>query len=181
LLAKVAMVALMLALAVANRRLTRTIPAAGGRAVARLRRNVWLEIGCAAAVLAVTAWLGHTRPPADMPDVHTHMAGRAFVAVSADGASVLVEILPGRPGANRLVGRLVAGDGRPLATQELAIELSLPEAGIESLSARAVREAEGTFATPEIVLPLAGRWQIRIDALVSDFEKRVFTLQLDIE
>ncbi|HEX2113096.1 MAG TPA: hypothetical protein VHM01_01715 [Alphaproteobacteria bacterium] len=171
----------MLALAVANRRLTARLPAAGSRAAVRLRRNVWLEIGCATAIVAVTAWLGHTRPPSDTPEVHTHAAGRAFVAVDSDGASVLVEVLPGKPGPNRLVGRLIAEDGRPLAAQEFAIELSLTEAGIEALSAVGVREAEGTFTVSEIVLPLAGRWRMRIDALVSDFEKRVFTLQLDIE
>ncbi|HEX2115883.1 MAG TPA: copper resistance protein CopC, partial [Alphaproteobacteria bacterium] len=99
LLAKVALAALMLALAAANRRLTQFVPA-GGRAVTRLRRNVRLEIGCAAAILTVTAWLGHTRPPADMLETHTHTAGRAFVAVDADCASVLVEVFPGKPGTN---------------------------------------------------------------------------------
>jgi copper transport protein len=179
LLAKVALVSYMLALAVANRRLTRGLAAEGKRAAARLRRNAWLEIAGAAGILVVTAWLGHTRPPALMPDGRAHADGRGFMAVEADGASVLVEVLPARAGPNRLVGRIAAKDGNPFAAQEIAIELSLPEAGIEPLNVPAARTAEGFDASPVVLL--RGRWQMRVDVLVSDFEKRVFTLQLDID
>src|SRR6185437_700210 len=94
LLAKVALVALMLALAIANRRLTRAVPSANGTVASRLKRNVALEIALAATVVAVTAWLGHTRPPDEMPHAHAAAAGRAFMTVESDGASLLVEIVP---------------------------------------------------------------------------------------
>jgi copper transport protein len=179
LLAKMALVAYMLALAVGNRRLTRGLAVDGARTAARLRRNVRLEIVCAGALLAATAWLGHTRPPAEM-HAHAAAAGRAVMAVESDGASVLVEISPARRGANRVIGRMTLPDGRPLLVRELAVELSLPEAGIEPLTVRAMADQAGGF-TLEAVLPVPGRWEMRVDALVSDFEKRVFTLQLDID
>jgi hypothetical protein len=31
------------------------------------------------------------------------------------------------------------------------------------------------------VVLLRGRWQMRVDVLISDFEKRVLTLQIDVE
>ena len=181
LLAKAALVALMLALAVANRRLTRALPSANGAVAARLKRNIGLEIAIAAAVLAVTAWLGHTRPPDEMAHAHGVAAGRTFMTVESDGASLLVEIAPGRPGPNRLTGYLTGADGRPIAPRELSVELSLPEAGIEPLAARARLDGDGKFIVDAIALPLGGRWRMRVDALIGDFEKRVFTLQLAIE
>ena len=181
LLAKVALVVLMLVLAVANRRLTRALPAANGRTAARLKRNVTLEIVCAGAVLALTAWLGHTRPPAEMAHVHAAPAGRAVLAVESDGASALVEVSPARRGTNRLVGQLIQPDGRPLIARELTVEFSLPSAGIEPLTARVTPDQRGGFRIEAVALPAPGRWEMRIDALVSDFEKRVFSLQLEID
>jgi copper transport protein len=178
LLVKLALVAYMLAIAVGNRRLTRRLATQDARAAARLRHYIWLEIVCAAGILVATAWLGHTRPPSDMAE-HAQVDGRTVLAVEADGASMLVDVLPGKVGPNRLVGRIAAKDGNPLAAQEITIELSLPEARVEPLSIPAARTPEG-FETTQVVL-LRGRWQMRVDVLISDFEKRVLTLQIDIE
>jgi copper transport protein len=181
LLAKVGLVVLMLALATANRRLTRALPSANGGVAARLKGNIVLEIAAAAAILALTAWLGHTRPPDETAHVHAAAAGRAFMSVESDGATLVVEVDPGRRGANRLTGTMTRPDGQPLPAREVAVELSLPAAGIEPLSARAVRGAGGSFKIDSVALPVRGMWTLRVDALIGDFEKRVFTLQLDID
>lgn len=181
LLAKAALVALMLALAIANRCLTRSLPRANGGTAARLNNNIVLEIGAAAAILALTSWLGHTRPPDETTHAHAASSGRAFMAIESDGAMLLAEIDPGRRGANRLTGTMSAPDGQPVRARELAVELSLPSAGIEPILAPAVRGAAGRFTVDAIALPVRGRWTLRVDALVGDFEKRVFTLQLEIE
>ena len=181
LLIKVALVALMLALAIANRRLTPALSSASGTVTMRLKRNIALEIALAAAIVAVTAWLGHTRPPDELPHAHEAASGPAFVTVESDGASLLVEIAPGRRGPNRLTGHMTGADGRPIAAREVAVELSLPAAGVEPLTARAVSDGNGTFTVDAIALPLAGRWQMRVDALIGDFEKRVFSIDLDVD
>jgi copper transport protein len=181
LLAKVGLVVLMLALATANRRLTRALPSANGGVAARLKGNIVLEIAAAAAILALTAWLGHTRPPDETAHVHAAAAGRAFMSVESDGATLVVEVDPGRRGANRLTGTMTGSDGQPLTAREVAVELSLPAAGIEPLSARAVLGASGSFKVDSVALPVRGAWTLRVDALIGDFEKRVFTLQLDID
>jgi hypothetical protein len=94
---------------------------------------------------------------------------------------LLVEIDPGRRGANRLTGTMSGPDGQPVRARELAVELSLPLAGIEPILAPAVRGAAGRFTVDAIALPVSGHWTLRVDALVGDFEKRVFTLQLEID
>jgi copper transport protein len=115
--------------------------------------------------------------------VHPHAAaaGRAFMSVESDGASLIVEIDPGGRGVNRLTGTMTAPDGQPLAARDVAVELSLLAAGIEPLSARAVLGAGGSFNVDSVALPVRGAWTLRVDALIGDFEKRVFTLQLDID
>lgn len=180
LLFKIGLVALMLALAITNRRLTRAGRAAA--ATTRLRRNIVLEIVLAAGVLVLTAWLGHTRPPEEgRAHVHGPAAGRAFVSVEGDGAVLLIEARPGRRGQNRLTGYMTDASGQPIAARQLAVELALPSAGIEPLTADARLEKDGKFVVEAITLPLAGRWSLRVDALIGDFEKRVFTLPLEIE
>jgi copper transport protein len=181
LLAKVGLMVLMLALAILNRRLTRALPGANGAIAARLKSNIILEIVAAAAILVLTAWLGHTRPPDEMVHPHAAAAGRAFMSVESDGASLIVEIDPGGRGVNRLTGTMTAPDGQPLAARDVAVELSLLAAGIEPLSARAVLGAGGSFNVDSVALPVRGAWTLRVDALIGDFEKRVFTLQLDID
>ena len=180
LLAKTALVALMLALAIVNRRLTGALPRANGSTAARLKSNIMLEIGAAAVILALTAWLGHTRPPDE--GAHMHVApGRAFVAVESDGSTLVVEIDPGRRGINRLTGTMSEPGGSPLAAREATAEFSLPSAGIEPIRARVVPAAQGRFTVDAIALPLRGTWTLRVDALIGDFEKRVFTLRLEID
>jgi copper transport protein len=116
-----------------------------------------------------------------MLHVHAAAAGRAVLAVEGDDASALVEVSPARRGTNRLVAQMTLPDGRPLVAREVAVEFSLPAAGIEPLTARVTPDQSGGFRIDSIALPVPGRWEMRIDALVGDFEKRVFTLQLEID
>lgn len=180
LLAKTALVGLMLVLAAVNRRLTGTLPAVGAQAAARLNRHIRLEIALAGAVLAVTAWLGHTRPPDEPSHAHASASDRA-VSAENNGAHLLVEIAPGRRGMNRLTGRIAGPDGGPLHPRALTVELALPARGIEPLGGRVMMTNDGGFIVDSVMLPLPGQWQLRVDALIGDFDKRVFTLQIDVE
>jgi copper transport protein len=59
------------------------------------------------------------------------------------------------------------------------LTLSLPARGIEPIEREAVRGPDGSWRAAAVPLPLAGRWHLRIDALVTDFEK--VTLEGDFE
>ena len=41
---------------------------------------------------------------------------------------------------------------------------------IEPFRRRAQRDDDGVWRAPEVAIPLAGTWSIRIDILVTDFE-----------
>jgi len=58
--------------------------------------------------------------------------------------------------------------------------LSLPERGIEPFERKAVLGADGNWSVRDVPIPVAGRWHIRIDALVSDFEKITLTGEFDV-
>jgi copper transport protein len=59
------------------------------------------------------------------------------------------------------------------------LTLSLPECGIEPRERNTVRGPDGDWHVRGAPLPFAGRWHMRIDALVTDFQK--VTLEDDFE
>jgi copper transport protein len=65
----------------------------------------------------------------------------------------------------------MTGDGSPLAAKEATLILSLPERGIEPLERAATLGADGYWSAGGVPVPYPGRWHIRIEALVTDFEK----------
>jgi copper transport protein len=61
----------------------------------------------------------------------------------------------------------------------VTVTLANPGAGIEPMERKAVRMPDGQWRAEGLVLPVAGRWQVRVDVLVSDFEK--MTLEDTVE
>ena len=59
----------------------------------------------------------------------------------------------------------------PLRAKELALILSNPAAGIEPMRREAVNEADVTWRIDDLRIPLAGRWRVRVEILINDFEK----------
>ena len=90
-----------------------------------------------------------------------------------------VLISPGRVGSDDFVLQLMAGDASPLPAKEATLTLSLPERGIEPIERKAALGPDGYWHLRGVPLPLPGRWHMRIDALVTDFEK--VTLEDDFE
>ena len=73
----------------------------------------------------------------------------------------------------------MTGEATPLQAKEATLTLSLPERGIEPMERDAKLGPDGYWHVRNVELPFAGRWHVRIDALVSDFEK--VTLEADLE
>ena len=82
-----------------------------------------------------------------------------------------VLVSPGKVGIDNFVLQLMNGEGSPLPAKEATLTLSLPERGIEPLERKAVLGADGYWSVRDVPIPFAGRWHLRIDALVTDFEK----------
>jgi copper transport protein len=66
-----------------------------------------------------------------------------------------------------------------LPAREATLTLSLPARGIEPLERAAELGADGYWHVRDVALPVAGRWHMRIEALVTDFEK--VTLEDDFD
>ncbi len=175
---KLLFVGLLLLLALHNRyRLTRA------NGVSWLRVGIGIEIGIATFVLIATAFLAHTPPRAAEDHRHdsamTPGEGFAVVTTSRD-IMLFIEMRPSRAGQNDFELRFSQADGKPFAVREVSLELFLPERGIEPLIRRAARADPGHYYLAGVPLSPAGEWHLRIDALVSDFDKLVFETRFPV-
>ncbi len=172
---KLALVAALLGLAALNR--FRFTPALvkNESATRPLVRSILLECAVAAGILAVVAGWRFTPPPRSLiPDaplaVHIH----------SDKAMFQVLVSPGRVGMDDFVLQLMNGDGTLLHAKEATLTLSLPERGIEEIERQGTLEPDGFWHVSKVPLAIPGRWHMRIDALVTDFEKITLEDDLDV-
>lgn len=172
---KLGLVAALLALAALNRfRLTPAL-ARDGKATRPLTRSILLEGGVAIGILCVVAGWRFTPPPRSLiPDaplaVHIHTEKAMF--------QVLVS--PGRVGSNDFLLQLMTGDGTLLQAKEATLTLSLPDRGIAGLERTGILGGDHFWHVDKVPLPVAGRWHVRIDALVTDFQKITLEDDMDI-
>lgn len=171
---KLALVTALLALAALNRfRLTPAL-ARDENGKAALKRSILLECTIALAIFAVVAGWRFTPPPRTIVP-ETPLA----IHIHTDKAMFQVLVSPGKAGLDDFVLQLMTGEATPLAAKETTLTLSLPERGIEPMERNAELGPDGYWHVCKVELPFAGRWHVRIDALVTDFEK--ITLEDELE
>jgi copper transport protein len=176
LVCKLAAVAALLALAAANRyRLVPRFDAKGAVAARPLAASIKIELALALCVLALVALWRFTPPPralaaAEQVAVHVHgeraMAQIEFEPVRARGAKVSVLLLD--------------AELRPLAAKELTLVFANPAAGIEPVRRNAVSEGEANWRIDDLRIPVAGRWLVRVEILISDFDKVTLEDQVEL-
>jgi len=83
-----------------------------------------------------------------------------------------VTLAPGRTGAaSRLTVVPMQPDFAPLAAREIVVVFSRPADGIEGLARKLASTAEGPWTAEGVMLPSPGRWTVRVELLVTDFDK----------
>jgi copper transport protein len=176
LLIKLALVGALLALAALNRfRLTPAL-AFDPLNTRPLLRSILVEGVVVLGILAVVAGWRFTPPPRALAaDVDAPLV----IHIHTDEAMFQVLVSPAKVGDDSFVLQLMNGDGSPLAAKEATLTLSLPERGIEPLERNAIRGADGYWHVRDVPMAAAGRWHLRVDALVTDFEK--ITLEDDFD
>jgi len=174
LLAKLVLVVVLLTLACLNRyRLTPALAANPG-ASWPLRRSILLECATTLAILAVVAFWRFTPPPRSLlPE--TPLA----VHIHTEKAMFQVLISPGKTGQNDFVLQLMNGDGTRLEAKEAKLTLSLPGRGVADMEHQATLGPDGYWHVRNAPLPLSGRWHMRVDALVGDFDQ--ISLEDDVD
>lgn len=181
-LAKLIGATLLVAIAARNKLVLTPALARGGDG-RRLRNAIALELVLMSGVVALAALLAHTDPHAGHAHDH-HRAGPApagaVLRLEAGERVAAVELYPAKPGRNTLTVSFATRAGAALAPLEATLELALPGAGIEGLIVKLSPLAPGKFAAEISEVALPGRWQIRIDALITDFEKAIFRGEVEI-
>ncbi|MDI1266651.1 MAG: copper resistance protein CopC [bacterium] len=165
---KLALVILLLGLAALNRLVYTPAVAADHANTMPLLRSIRLECLIAVGILAVVAGWRFTPPPRVLADLP---AAQLSVHIHTDAAMFQVLVSPGKVGANDFVLQLMTVDAAVLPAREATLILSMPERGIEPIERRATLESDGDWHVRGVALPLAGRWRMQIDALVTDFQK----------
>ncbi len=169
LLGKLAAVTLLLALGAWNRTaLTRRI--AGGNAVAarRLAASIKLELAIVVVILGLVAGWRFTPPPRA---AQAAAASPIQVHIHTDRAMADVRFEPMRAGSRIVTVALWDGSFAPLPAKEVTLVLARPHAGIEPLRAAATHVGDSSWRIEGLTVPMSGRWRVRVEILIDDFEK----------
>ncbi|MEI3854689.1 MULTISPECIES: copper resistance CopC/CopD family protein [unclassified Ensifer] len=175
---KMALLVGLFLLALANRwRLTEPVMAGDRASAKRLVRSIAAETLIVLLIFgAVSCW--RFTPPSRA--LFALAAQPASVHIHTDRAVALVEVLPGRVGEVDISINVATGDLEPLTAKEVTLVLSKPDSGIEPFKRAAVRRGDADWRIERVNIPLAGPWQVRVDILVSDFEKVTLSDQINI-
>jgi copper transport protein len=174
---KMALVAVVLGLAALNRfRLAPALQSDPGNA-RPLVRSIALECVVVAAILALVAGWRFTPPPRALA---TSAGPQLALHIHSDKAMFQVLVSPGTAGIDTFVLQIMTGDASPVEAREVTLALSLPGKGVEPVERKAAREAPGSWIVRDMPVPFAGRWRVRVDVLVTDFEQLSLEEDLDI-
>lgn len=176
LLVKLVLVAILLGYAAINRYVLTPRLQADRLWRRPLKGVLFLEFVTVLIILGIVAGWRFTTPPRALAAV---AQAPLAIHIHTEKAMFQVLISPGRVGSDDFVLQLMAGDATPLSAKEATLTLSLPERGIEPIERKATLGPDGYWHVRGVPLPLAGRWHLQIEALVTDFEK--VTLEDDVE
>jgi copper transport protein len=176
--AKVGLFGVILAVAAFSRRLVRARTAPGEPR--RLRRLVGVELGLAAAVLAVAAVLVQTTPArtaqayAGLADAQPYSA-----TLTSRLYSLQVNIDPGKTGNNTL--HLYAYDeaGKAIPVVEWRATAALPAAGIEPIEIPLL-ELSDNHVIGEVALPTSGQWEFQFTLRLSEIDQATVSATVPI-
>ena len=178
LLLKLVLVAILLGLAALNRWVFLPEMQANRSDRDPLLGMLVLELLAVLVILGLVAGWRFTTPPRALAAAQAASVPLA-IHIHTETAMFQVLISPGKVGSDDFVLQLMAGDASPLVAKEATLTLSLPERGIEPIERKAVLGPDGYWHVRGVPMPFPGRWHLKIDALVTDFEK--VTLEDDVE
>ena len=136
-----------------------------------MRRVIHLECVLAVAIFATVALWRFTPPPRALnsavqstPTISAH--------IHADNASAdLSWTRSARTQTSTLTIYLSKADLTPLNAQEVSVAFTNAGAGIQPIDFSAKRTNDGAWQITNVDLPNLPTWHIRINALITDFER----------
>jgi len=173
---KLALVAILVGFAAANRfALVPRFAATGSTPAGRpLAISIGGELALAFAILALVASWRFTPPPRALP-----VSEQVFLHIHGERGMAEIDIRPERGRAKTSV-KLMDLELHPLAAKELTLVLANAAAGIEPMRRAGVHEDGAYWRIDDLRIPRPGRWQVRVEILISDFEKIVVEEDTDL-
>ncbi|WP_133879228.1 copper resistance CopC/CopD family protein [Paractinoplanes brasiliensis] len=179
-LAKAALLAVVLAVAFVSRRLVRRGIAAA--TPVRLRRLVGIELGITVLVLAASAVLVQTTTGRTV-DVEAVAAerSRGFVeTLNSPLYAVQFEIFPATVGEyNTLHAFAYTPEGKPLKVLEWKVSVSMPSQGIEAIPAPVATVIDNQ-GLGSVTFPIPGDWQLSMTLRVSEIDQATVTTTVPV-
>jgi copper transport protein len=190
LLAKVALVVPLLALGAYNNRYAVPRLRAGIASVLERRRFLraaGTELAVMVTIVGVTAVLVNAEPAHTGAEEATHMEGPAMAGhgepfegtVQLEGTEVMVTVDPAMPGENTITLMFMP---LPENLTEVSLSASIPSQNIGPLDfvAEPDPSAHGTYVVENASLAIAGTWDLRVEALVGEFDLLTETIAVPI-
>jgi copper transport protein len=182
LLAKIALVVPLLALGAFNNR--SSVPRLRAGIASALERRRFLraagaELAIMVAIVGVTAVLVNAPPARTEVEMH----GSATAEVDFDGRLMAhLSVEPAIAGRNDIHLEFEDPDGEPAELDEVNLAATLASAGIGPLRFEAKPSGEhGAFAARGAQLPIAGDWQLRVEARQGRFDVFTETVSIPID
>lgn len=154
--------------------------------VVRFRYAIRAQLVLGIAVFGATAFLSQTVPPRtffehEIAEIASMRGAGQTVLIAGRDHKALLAVSPARPGRNTIRVRVLGNDDRLIDPSEVVIDLSNAAVGIEPLQRKLAPLDDGYFEYAGPELAVAGRWTIRIDALIDDFTKAIFETEIDVK
>jgi copper transport protein len=171
---KLAAIAGLIALACLHHDRAHTRPAArfGRRSMARIPA---IELGIVVAILALVVLWRFTPPPRALA-----AAGPIELHLHGQRAMVQLTLIPERARPPRINIQVLDGEFRPLTVKEVTLNLASPAIKIEPIRRAAVRLGDAMWRVEGLRVPQAGRWVVRVDLLIDDFDKVVLEEEIEL-
>ncbi len=178
LLAKIALFAVVIAVAAYSRQLVRRRTAA--QRPVPVRRAVWVELAVTVVVLGLSATLVQTTPARTaVAEPAGTQAGLFTTTLSSPLFSIQVELDPAARGNNSLHLYAYTKDNKPQPVVEWRATAALPSAGIEPIEIPLLPLTDN-HAYGDVSLPAAGDWQLQITARTTDIDQATVTATVPI-
>ena len=177
-IAKVGLVAAVIAVASFSRRLVTPVAAGSPAAPGTLRRVLFAETAVAAVVLAVTSVLVQTTPARTVAAQSTAPTVQSAVLPNAL-FTLTVDVQPATAGLNDVHLYATTPDGQPADVKEWRVRASLPAQGIEPIDA-AILPLTPSHSTGQITLPTAGTWTFVFTLRLSETDQASVTADFTV-
>jgi copper transport protein len=169
---KLALVAVLLALAARNRLvLTPALAAGQSTAAPRLKRAIRAEIALGLAILVLASSFRLTPPPRALIEP----AEPLYAHIHTAAAMADIRLTPGRAGPVEVMLGFQTGDFAELVPREVEVVFAQPAAGIEPIRLTALQGGDGLWHAGPVTLPRPGDWDVTLRLLITDFERVTLT------